>query len=222
MPEITLKFKFPETNSYSVSVGEMEKIIDSVHPAVSFSVDNGPCEILIEQFSEPTPDGGFWKILNIISLPLKGLFNMIFSYTDVEWEEKIRAYKLKSRITIDVLDDCEYEFSLIDSEFLWRTESFSSPVVMCDENVDIHTESIENPDSIDQCYQKFIQKMYSEFSFVLLFFGILLYNYKRDGNKATMIICGIVIVGLFIFAIFLNVFNEKKRKKLHQIFNSRK
>ncbi len=223
MSEITLKFSFPENCSYGVKAGKIEKIIDSSHPVVSFQLENGQHEICIEQFFSPEASGLFVRILKIVSLPLSGLLNIVAFNTDMDWEKDICAYGLKATLKLSVCENAEYDISLINSSFSWQTESFTKPSLTVLPNLEVKTEFIENEGSIDLSFEKFIRRTYSVFSVILLLAGFMIYNAVADGKNISLTaICVTVTIFLFVGQILINLKNERKRKEIHRIFNSKK
>ena len=218
MAKITFKFEFPEACSYGITVGKEEKIIDSARPNVSFDLENGEHEVLIEQFLEPASSGVLWKVLSIATMPITGIFAFD---TDTDWEEKICAYGLRSVLKINVSCDAEYEIKLENSSFSCQTWSFSMPRAICPENVTVENGYWEHPDGIDTAFRKYVRKIYSPISWFLVLWGLLLYNVIFNGREFSGLLLFFgVTVFVFAVSILVNVTNSNKKKEIYRIFYS--
>lgn len=216
MAEITFKFDFPENCSYGISIGKTEKTIDESRPNVSFTLENGEHEVLIEQFFEPEASGVLWKILSIATMPITGIFAFD---TDTDWEKNVCAYGLRSILKINVLGDAEYEIKLENSSFSCQTWSFSMPRAICPENVTVENGCWEHPDGIDIAFRKYVRKIYSPISWFLVLWALLLYNIVFNGREFSglWLFFGVTVF-VFAVSIFVNVINIKRKKEIYRIF----
>ncbi len=223
MAKITLEFKVPEGYSYNVKVGEQEKIVEYSRPNVSFEVENGEHLVYIEQFLEPEPSGMIYRVFDLITLPISGIFNMIFMNNDTEWEKNVCPYALKSVLKLNVSGDETFRVTLNNSTFSDETNCFVLPSLETEPVVLSKTEALDNEADIDRCYKRFIRRTYSIFFDILILFGIFLYiSVKQEMSTFLLLLLGAIMIFIFGGLIWTNIYHNKKRNALHEIFNSKK
>lgn len=234
MGKLTLKFDIAENSSYNVGIEsktyvesenaferKYEKTVDITRKIVSFDVEDGETNVYIEQCFEPEGEGALITALKLITLPIRGILNTVLMNNDTEWEKDICAYGLKALLNIHVSGNMEYEIKIKNSEFSEDTESFSFPTVETSPSVLKKTEKTDNRESIDKCFRKFVWRMYSFLSVIVILFGVILFStfIKENNNMVLIVSCGIVAVVLFVSMILINAKNERKRKYLHHLFD---
>ncbi|MBE6649194.1 MAG: hypothetical protein E7614_06715 [Ruminococcaceae bacterium] len=223
MAKITFEFNVPCGHSYSVKVGEQEKIVEDSRPNVSFDVENGEHHVYIEQFLEPEPSGLIYRIFEVVTLPLSGVLNIIFSNNDTDWEKDICPYGLKSLVKLNVSGDETFHITLNNSKFSEETNSFILPSVETDPVLLAKTEALDNEGDIDRCYKSFIRRIYSILSVILILFGFFLYiSVKQNLSTFLLIFLGTVMLFVSAGIIWTNIYHNRKRNVLHGIFNSQK
>lgn len=223
MAEITFIFDFDEKETYGISVGKIDKFIDSTRRNVSFYLKEGEHQVYIEQYFPPTPCGVLRKLIDVVTLPFVGVFNILSFNSNVEWEREVCAFGLRSVLNLNVCEDAEYKITLSKSEFSWETERFSEPSIDTLPHIDAKTEYIENPQSIDICYKKYTRKLYSVLSVILILFGLIFSKTVTDVETDFLTVAlGVVTVAVFLGAVLSVVKNSKKRKELLRVFETDK
>ena len=161
-------------------------------------------------------------LLNIISLPIRGIFNVITFNSDQNWEKDISAFKLSGYIDVCISEDTKVSFELKRGNFARESNTFTTPMISF--SPDVLTEQLFTADEEE------ISKEHSVFlwnivSVSILLFAILIYLLCVGVNNDIYIAKIVVSILLVAFAgvlSFLVVHSFKKKRTLLEILGSQK
>lgn len=207
-----------DKDSVVFSLDGATKTIDQFSREIHFSLEeNQVYRIYFEQRSMEDISRYAGILLNVILLPIRGIFNVITFNSNQHWEADISAFKLSGYIDVCISEDTKVSFKLKRGNFAKESNSFTAPVISF--SPDVLTEQSITPDDEE------ISKEHSSFlwniaSVSILWFALMIYLSYVGFNNDIYIVRVVVSILLVAFSgllSFLVVHSFKKKKTLLEI-----
>ena len=195
------------------SLDEETKIIDQFSKEIHFSLEeNQKYRIYFEQKSELDIPRFVEIMLKVISLPIRGIFNVITFNSEPNWEEDISAFKLAGYIDICVNEDAKVSFELKHGNFDKKSTSFIAPKISFSPTIVTEQSITKDTAEISKAHSK---HLWNIASVSVLLFALLIYLLYVGFSSDNYIVGIIVSVLLAVFAgvIFFLVLQSFKKKK---------
>ena len=203
------------TEEYSVdfTVGGETKTVDSVRKDIHFSLEeNKEYRVYFEQKTPKYLPRGVEILLEILFLPLRGLFNVITFNVKPDWEKDVSAFRVSGYFDVKPKENTDLSFRLKPGEY--DGKSFSRPELVFSSETEVRQAAIPAPEEIFSGHGRYLKNI---LSVGLLFFALFIYllAVAVDNAIPAAIICvsavllfGTILLGYSIFRSF------KKRKTL--------
>mgnify|MGYP000138721675 CR=1 FL=1 len=196
------------------------KTIDPFSKGIHFSLEkNRAYRIYFEQKSERYIPHSAEIILNLLCLPIRGVFNIITFNADQNWEKDISAYRVSGYIDVNLNENTEVFFSLKQGKYDKKTNIFYEPSITCSPNIIINQFVIPDAKDIVRNHMNFLQNIASV---SVIFFALFIFLLTKSINNKLYGAFMLVLVVIIVFSIlvaFLVVHSFKKRKRLLIIFS---
>ncbi len=219
MVKIKVIGEFKQENTYKVRIGDMEKVLSYPDKSLDFEIaDEGKYKLSIEKESPCIPLV-LSVIINLITLVLQGIINIIFFNDNLNWEDDIEAYNIRGYCDLDLKGNEVIQIRIRESRYLKDKKLFSLPQVTVSPNTDFIVEILPNGNSISQRYNAFVKKV---FSVGIIFYALFLYLLHVAFTIHNLWLCIFIMIliagGTFIMC--FSVFSaRKKRNTLLNLFN---
>lgn len=191
------------------------KRIDQSSKQIHFSVDETkPHRLYFEQKSEQYIPRSVEILLNILFLPIRGVFNVLTFNTDQAWEKDISAFKLSGYIDISLTEAAEISFELKQGRFEKQTNIFHRPTISFSPDVPVNQTCSMDGKEITEKYSNHVLNICSA---AVLLFGILfflLFAGLKSEMYVACIITSIFIVSFGVVTFGLIRHSFKKRSYL--------
>lgn len=195
------------------SINGETKYIDQFSKEIHFSLEEKKIyRIHFEQKTEQYISRFAENVLNILFLPVRGIFNIVTFNINQNWENDISAFKLSGYIEINLHKDTEILFDLKHGKFDKKTNSFIPPLISFYPNVSIEQAITSDATEVSKKHGNYLQNIASV---SMLLFVLLIYLlFVGLGNKlyiACVITSMLVLVfGILVFVLVQRSFKKKK------------
>lgn len=175
------------------------KHIDQFSKQVHFSVEATKTNRLyFEQRSEQYIPHPAEIILNILFLPVRGIFNVLTFNTVQMWEKDISAFKLSGYIDISLNETAEITFELRQGRFEKQTNTFYRPTISFSPDVLVDQTCLMDVNEITKKHHNHVLNICSA---AVLLLGILLYLLFAGLKNEMYVACIITSTFIIIFSI---------------------
>lgn len=201
------------------SLNGESKTVDQFSKQVHFSLEERKTyRLYFEQKSEQYIPRCAEILLNILFLPIRGIFNVISFNTIQDWAKDISAFKLSGYIDINLNENTEISFELTQGNIEKNTNKFLSPAISFSPNVLVAQKL--TPD-IKEITKKHYNYLLNIGSASILLFALLIYlltvGFKVKNDLACIATLLIIIMSSILVA-YLILTSFKKRKALINTF----
>ncbi len=193
------------------------KSIDQFTPKINFALeDKGVYRIFFEQKIAKYIPEQIDKAVNILLMPIKGLFDILTFNVDSKWEEKISAFRVSGYIDINIESDTEITFQYTAGHFNKSKGYFDKPIILFSNKskCEVFQQDIADDGDIKKKYYGFVQNVISVSMWFYILFGYLFIQSISHSNYTALIILLSVII---FFSVLIGVIFSKasvKKKKL--------
>ena len=198
------------------------KSIDQFTKRIIFPLENkGIYRVYFKQKNAEYIPKQVEKVVKILFLPIKGLFNIITFNVDSIWEEKISGFRVSGYTDIKIERDIEIKFQYQAGYFDKLKECFNKPKILFYDECEVFQQNIIDDYNIKQKYEGFVQKVISVSMWFYILFGYLFVQSVAHKNQVAFVIllCTIIFFSILIGMILVN--GLKKKKKLIDILKMR-
>lgn len=196
------------------TVGDETKAIDRFSNSVHFSLEpKQTYRIYFEQKREQYIPRPVEIVLNLLLLPIRGLFNVITFNVDQAWEKEISAFKASGYIDINLETDTELSFEYKSGSFDKSQKYFYEPTVLFSSEYPTNQKNIADDSDIRRKHINFVQNVISVgIWFYLLFIFLLVISIKYSYHIAFAIVLSVIVIfSILIASLLINSFRKKKQ-----------
>lgn len=221
MFHISLQYVFPENEKYNLILtkGEFQLSFDTNTSLVQLP-EEGEYRLSIEQLPETPMRKCYALPLFILTAPIQGLFHILLLDLDSDWENDIRAYRLKGETILDVTENTSIRLVMTNSKYINWSRSFDLPKLAIDPEAPVNVEVLENKDDITFQYNRFVRKVLSSGIVGLAFLGFLLFQSMKARNTVATVVTSAVLAMIVAVVIGVVWMNKRKRDKFIQLYES--
>ncbi len=203
------------TEEYPVdfTVDGETKTVDSVCKDIHFSLEeNKEYRVYFEQKTPKYLPRGVEILLEILFLPLRGLFNVITFNVKPDWEKDISAFSVSGYFDVKPKENTDLSFRLKPGKYYGK--AFSRPDLVFSSETEVRQTAVPAPEAIFSGHGKYLKNISSV---GLLFFALFIYLLSVAVGKenpaaiicvSAVLVFGVILLGYLIFGSF------KKRKTL--------
>ena len=186
------------------SLNGESQTVDQFSKQVHFSIEEKKTyRLYFEQKSEQYIPHYAEILLNILFLPIRGIFNVLTSNTIQDWAKDISAFKLSGYIDINLCENTEISFMLTQGNIEKNTHKFRTPSISFSPNVSVKQQL--TPD-IKEITKKHCNHLLNICSASILLFALLFYllaiGLKNENHFFT---APFLLVGLLVSVILVSV-----------------
>lgn len=223
-PNIKIFGDLPHGVNLHVRLGNEKQIIDSDVKEIEFTADKpGKYWIEIEEESaareENIKNPGLFLLYTLIA-------GIIYAFQAIgdfgKWEKNIKAYTIKERIEIDLVDTLEIELIYLPSEFNEKQASWNYPSLQVKPPLKSEIEFEENPLDFQSKLNDYIRGFVTVCAVGVIFFGFIALKAILGGATAVAIAFSLMVTGVVALAIGVVRKQRKKCRKLYEIFVAKK
>lgn len=219
MIKLTISGNVPHGQKCDVFIDGQRETINGAIPAVTYEFEQeGTYEVKFIIKTPPVSKSFLEAVLFAITLPIRGLFSVLLMYVDNDWYSSIRPYAVEARFSLELLINADIQFSCTESEFDAKDKNWSLPILnIYPEVAPEISYSLNNEDFMFQ-YSRFAKNFISVASVAICLFAYLLYiSIKQDIIIGT-IICGFLVLCIFVLLPILLTIQKNKMTKLLSSF----
>lgn len=203
------------------SLNGESKTVDQFSKQIHFSLEERKTyRLYFEQKSEQYIPRCAEILLNILFLPIRGIFNVVSFNIIQDWAKDISAFKLSGYIDINLNENTVISFELTQGNMEKTTNKFRSPAISFSPNVFV--EKKLTPD-IKEITKKHNNHLLNISSASILLFALLIYllivGFKNEIYSAC-IATSLTIIVFIILTAYLVLTSFKKREALIKTFIS--
>lgn len=195
------------------SINGESKAVDQFSKQAHFRLEeNKTYRIGFEQVSSNDIPRFAEIILDILFLPVRGVFNILMFNNDRNWEEDISAFKLSGYIDVNINKDAEISFELRRGKFNKSINKFQSPVIVFSHDALIEQSCYPDSKEVTQKHLKYLLNIASVgvWLFALLFYLIFI-GLRNKIYSAVVIVSALAIsFGILIAYLIFYSFKEKR------------
>lgn len=209
--------KFPDDESFVVRVKSETKTIDNLSPQASFEINPGEkYDVCIEQPLSKNTRTPIVILFYVLTAVIQGVFNILLMNTGSKWYKEIKAYRVKTKLSVQPENDTDIHFTYSDAEYDEAAGKFNLPVFTVD--AEAETEYLKNPVDFKNQYFNYIERFCSILSVCVALFGLLLYVSVVTGSVPAIAVTSAMLFALVLTGVIVSKIEHKRLKKLHSRF----
>lgn len=189
------------------------KTIDQFSRRIHFTLEeNKTYRVYFEQTAERFVPRYAEILLNILFMPVRGVFNVLTFNIVQDWEKDISAFKLSGYIDINLNKETELIFELRQGKYEKDANTFRKPTISFSTDALIEQSCSPDAKEIRKKHQNHLLNIGSASAmlFALLFY-LLFVGYKNKGYIACILTaCLITIFSALIVWLILRSFKDRK------------
>lgn len=191
------------------------KTIDQFTKSIHFSLENNRVyRINFEQQTEQYIPRYAEIVLNLLFLPVRGLFNIITFDVNQNWEKDVSAFRVFGYIEVKLNEDTEVFFEFKHGNFDEKAGVFSKPGITFSSDVSLHQTTAADPREVCRRHFDFLLNVASvSVLFFALFIFLSIAAFKNELLAAFIFVLA-VMVAVGVLVGYLAVRSFKKRKRL--------
>ena len=197
------------------------KTFDSFSKGIHFSLEkNRTYRICFEQKPARYLPRSAEIVLNLLCLPIRGIFNIITFNVDQNWEKDISAFRVSGYMDVNLNENTEVSFSFKQGRYDKKAHIFYEPTITCSPDMIISKLITPDAKAIARNHTSFLQNIASA---SVLFFALLIFLLIQSINHRQYGAFVFVLVVILVFSIlvgYLVVNSFQKRKRLLTIFRA--
>lgn len=201
------------------SLNGESQTVDQFSKQVHFSIEERKTyRLYFEQRSEQYIPHYAEVLLNILFLPIRGIFNVLTFNTIQDWAKDISAFKLSGYIDINLRENTEISFMLTQGNIEKTTHKFRTPSISFSPNVSVEQQL--TPD-IREITKKHNNHLLNICSASILLFALLFYLLAiglKNKNHFACVATSLIIIMFIVLTVYLILNSFKKRKTLMKTF----
>lgn len=210
--------EFENEASLKIKINDEIKTLDNLNNQASFELEeNINYEVFIEQESSKNNINFVNILIFIITMLIRGAFNILLMNTESKWENNVNAYCIKSKFNIKLQQDLDVSLKLVNTKFYEELQTWELPKIITKPEIEIESHYIVNYNDFNNQFYSYVKRITSIFSVLLLVFCILIYF----GNITTIIFSSILAGGISLLITIVILSQYKKLKKLKKLFLER-
>lgn len=223
MIKLTISGNVPHGQECDILIKGQRKTINGSSSAATYEfIQEGTYDVKFIIKTPAVSKSFLEAVLFAITLPIRGLFSVLLMYEDNNWYRSIRPYALETRFFLELLNDTEIQFSCTESEYDAKNKNWSLPILNIYPEVATEVSySLNNEDFMFQ-YSRFAKNIISVASVAICLFAYLLYiSIKQDIIIGT-IVCGFLVLCIFVLLPILLAIQKRKMTKILTSFEIKK
>lgn len=199
-------------NSIEFKIQNEIKIINQFSTSAHFLLEeNKIYRIHFAQKSEQYIPRYAEIILNILSIPIRGLFN-IFSFNNVQtWEKDISAFKISGYFDIILNKDTEISFKVKQGTFDKNANCFSRPVIYFSHGIIFEQTCVPAPKEITEKHRNYLLNISSSSAILLALLFYLVFVGIKNHIYVACIVASLFLVLFLLLIVYLILYSFKKK-----------
>lgn len=204
----------PEKDSVVFTLDGESGTVDPFSGKIHFSLEEKKTyRLFFRQKSEQNLPRFAEILLNILFLPVRGVFNVLTFNANSSWEKDICGYKISGYMDITLKENTELSFSLKPGRFDKTTGTFSEPAISFSPKIPFEQTCLPDAGEINKAHRNHVLNICSA---GLLCLALLLYlffvGWEHAIPLACMVTSGLILCfGALIFCLILHSFRKRDR-----------
>ena len=157
-------------------------------------------------------------LLNILFLPIRGVFNVLTFNTVQDWAKDISAFKLSGYIDVNLSENTEIAFELAQGYVETTTNKFFSPTISFSPNAFMKSTLTPNIREITKKHGNHLLNILSASLLLLTMLVYLLSVGFKNENLFACVVTSLLIVTFVFLTIYLILISFKRRRTLIKSF----
>ena len=219
-PNIRITWEEPVAGSLRIRLGYEEWLLDTASSQAEFTVDK-PGKYSLEVIEEPLN----WhvRIPNVgISLIYRIIYGVICALNAMgspgKWEKDVRAYVVKGRFEVELIDSLELVIDHKPSEYLEEQKDWGYPSLDVTPALKAEIQFDQNALDISSKLNDYIVGLRTIAAPGIIFFCFIALKAMFSGAGAVAITFGVLTVGIIAAVIGTTRSQRKKCRRLYEIF----
>lgn len=206
---------FLEKDMVIFSLNGESKSVDQFCKQIHFSLEEKKTyRLYFEQKSEQLIPRFAEFLLNILFLPIRGVFNVLAFYANQTWEKDISAFKISGYIDINLDHDTKISFELKQGRFEKQTNTFYKPTISFSHDVSMKKTYSKDIKEITKNHHNYVQNICSSSALLLALLLYLLFVGFKNELYDACIVTSTLIIFFSILTLSLIFHSYRKRTNL--------
>lgn len=206
---------FLEKDSMVFSLNGEEKTISQTCQSVQFFLEeNKTHRVYFEQRTEQLIPHQVEVVLNILFLPVRGVFNAILFNADQNWEREISAFKLSGYIDVNPTENAEVSFKVKQGYFEKNAGGFYKPTITFSPGVLVEQTVATDAKEITKKHNNHLLNIASVGVLLLALFVVLLFAAAENLGFTEVTLVLTIMLALVGVGVFLVLHSFKRKKQL--------